>query len=1264
VNAFVVVLAGALLAATQATAAVRGVVLSGDGKPVAHAQVSAYAVEDSLDRMARILAGRARPSIAKTTSADDGSFTLDANGFGVIDVGVTAPDFVPLFGAAVLGDDDVMLELSRPRPSEWRVRSAAGPQRGARAIVMTVDGEYETTSDATGAFSISIPEGVAELMIVADGFNPAVVSPSMPNVSHEIVLDRGAMLHGEVVGPDGSAVVSARISINNIPMATTAANGTFTVAHAPQNPYLIEADAGNLGGSVAGASTPMRIVAHRRVALTGVVRDAQKHPLRGLAIAAVPERSNAWERGGITDENGAFTLHVAPAKYALMLDGQYRAHDSIDVPKPLVHDVVATRAPLLAGVVRLQDGTPVAGAHVGIAFDMPANAEAMTVFEAMPELPGTMTNRNGRFRLLSPNFESQVRLMATKEGLPPAETEPLTAKDQQARGDIVMVVPKTIDVPLRVTDAAGKPIAGVAVRVSHAGRRGGRAIETGTDGTATLHLADGTWRIALAKQGYSPKAIENVRIDAPARPLVAQLDAAVAVRGRVVRNDGSGAGEIMLSLNDGNFAESSPDGSFVFPSVAAGPYMLRYFTANGIDGSLAVNAPVDDVRIVIPEGGDVRGRVTDASGAPVSNFRISIAPAEGFVEPRAVSDADGHFEWKGAPAGPARVSVSATGFASATKEITVAADKLLEGVTIVLTRGRTLRGKVTNASGEPLADVSVNLEVRGSTMREDASAITTRDDGSYEATGLGSDAAIARFAKEGFAPLRRSVAAGDGDTRLDVQLTAGRTVTGHVVTADGKPVTQAHVSAQSAAAGSEAEGDTTHEDGSFTIEGLLPARYDFVAMADSEGRLADVDVSKVSDITIRMPAPTHATISGSVVGAGDARMITVMVTSATSTASAQADSTGKFRIENAPTGIVKVNAIAFTTKPRYTNEATLDVSANSDTHVDLTFPEQFAISGHVTANQSPLAGAAVTLSRMNGESVRAATRDDGSYDATLSAGRYTIDVQAAAVPGGYHAEREIGGPSTVDIAIDVNRIVVTVLDSVSDAPIAGAAVSTREAGMETHTASRGTTAANGQLAISVPRETTQVVVEKNGYATVIVDSISPQITIRMARTDGAVVRLIDARDGRTLTGIAIARDAAGRVIASANEAEPDGTMRLPLLPGTYRFSASANEYGSQTVRADVPGAEVRIVLPRGGKLLLQSRTTLSATARLIEPNGEEYVRCWCSGIAEIKLDGRTTLVDSIAPGSYALEIVAPGAKPRHIPVSVIEGETTPVNADP
>jgi hypothetical protein len=180
-----------------------------------------------------------------------------------------------------------------------------------------------------------------------------------------------------------------------------------------------------------------------------------------------------------------------------------------------------------------------------------------------------------------------------------------------------------------------------------------------------------------------------------------------------------------------------------------------------------------------------------------------------------------------------------------------------------------------------------------------------------------------------------------------------------------------------------------------------------------------------------------------------------------------------------------------------------------------------------------------------------------------------------------------------------------------------------------------------------------------GYAGANVEGKSPAI-VKLTRADGALVRLVDARDGRTLTGDATARDAAGHLLASGSRDGPDGSLRIAVAPGTYRFSGFAAGYGSATVTAEVPSNEVRIPLPRAGRLILVSSSELRGTARLIQPDGEEYVRCWCDGEPEIRISERATLIDSVAPGTYTLEITPNGGKARQYPVSVIEGQMVTV----
>lgn len=67
--------------------------------------------------------------------------------------------------------------------------------------------------------------------------------------------------------------------------------------------------------------------------------------------------------------------------------------------------------------------------------------------------------------------------------------------------------------------------------------------------------------------------------------------------------------------------------------------------------------------------------------------------------------------------------------------------------------------------------------------------------------------------------------------------------------------------------------------------------------------------------------------------------------------------------------------------------------------------------------------------------------------------------------------------------------------------------------------------------------------------------------------------------------------------------------------------------------------------------------------RFVLPDGEEDVRCYCNGIAEIRLDGAVTRVENVAPGSYRTEVLDGTVKIEQThPVVVIEGQPTSVDA--
>ena len=112
--------------------------------------------------------------------------------------------------------------------------------------------------------------------------------------------------------------------------------------------------------------------------------------------------------------------------------------------------------------------------------------------------------------------------------------------------------------------------------------------------------------------------------------------------------------------------------------------------------------------------------------------------------------------------------------------------------------------------------------------------------------------------------------------------------------------------------------------------------------------------------------------------------------------------------------------------------------------------------------------------------------------------------------------------------------------------------------------------------------------------------------------------------------------------------------------GSYLLSTSASGYGTVAVPVTAPTQGLRIGLTPGGTLVIESERDLRGRVRLVQPDGEEYVRCWCNGIADIQFKGRRTSVENVTPGRYTVETVdAPEATaPRAVVVR--EGQTSTI----
>ncbi len=383
----------------------------------------------------------------------------------------------------------------------------------------------------------------------------------------------------------------------------------------------------------------------------------------------------------------------------------------------------------------------------------------------------------------------------------------------------------------------------------------------------------------------------------------------VTVRGLVVDEAGQPAPHVRLRSfgrqDLGAEVRSDDKGAFAIAGLAPG----RYALAGESDDYVFASSPtpvelgthdVDGVRVRVRRGMRVHGRVQPPQACAIR--LASEAPMAGpALGGRAQADArpDGTFEL--GPIAPGSYTARArcpSGDEGAAK---VEVQRGGGDLTIAVTRGASIAGRVVDAKGTPVAGASVNAGSGGRTeitngMITSGAAAMTAADGTFELTGL--DAATYQLSVlHRGRPLpmksrdKATVAVAAGEHKAGVELVVDRpdgVIRGTVTGPDGKPLADAWVSVEQSfddlldgattpgssrmiTVESDDSGDggdagmiapvLTDAAGHFEITGL--PRTPFTVVAEARAGALRGRVSKVTpDATITIPIASVRQLSG------------------------------------------------------------------------------------------------------------------------------------------------------------------------------------------------------------------------------------------------------------------------------------------------------------------------------------------------------------------------------------------------------------------
>src|SRR3954453_5263109 len=1224
-------------------AAVTGVAINIDGKPVSGAKVSLFAPELIAATGSRLTsADPQRKALATMTPDSGGKFTIDVpKDQTVVDIRIDAPGYAPA-GVRLLADDDAGAVLLTQAPMVRGTITANGKPVPNATVYLQGSSEFATKTDAEGHYSAPDPSKWAFRAIVIHpdyAIAEELLGPGGTKKGPDFSLNAGVPVAGRVVAEDGQTpVADAQISLDGWPAGKSGADGTFAIAHARKDWDAVEARIGNRIAQRAHTTTAANLKLAKGGTVSGSVRDVKSQlPVVGARVAVAPSgrfgsRDSALD--AITDAKGNFTVaplaagtyDVRPSRPGYNITGAQlvtvKAADSVQKP------LFGTARGRISGSVADEDKRPVAAARL----NAPATAAGnMFSFSMMPGRFGgeaAYSAPDGHFVLREVEVDADVQVDALKRGYPGAKSGAMKLAPGEKKTGVMITIPRGVAVTGRVTDKDNKPLSGVGVEpvesandamagmrrmmISNMQQRSDDTYRTGSDGTFSIRVKEGTYDLGFKREGYSAKYVRGTKVDANTKPINVVLDPGVEITGRVTR---AGAGvegvNIRAMAQDGfSSAVTGADGAFRLTDLTPGQMMLNIMKQDSfIQEMRSVSAPTRDLVIELPSGGRITGHVLDKnSHQPVTSFMAGVTTSRSGggmtmmmppMQKQFTSD-DGSFVLEGIKPGNTQVVVNAAGYTTArVPNIEVEDGKSAPDVEVDMETGAKLTGRVTGADGSALAGVLVRNDPMaggGRVMRFDGNdgSATTDPNGEYTIDTLEPGEKTFTFSRSGYIAQQKTVTvAGGKDARLDVQMSTGMRVTGFVVSDGGAPIADATITAHSASEMDGGRSGRSDGNGAYTIEGLAPGHYTFNAFKNgySSGVLRDVDIATSGPVRITLKS--GGVITGHVNGltAPELEQTTVFASGTggggpMGASTAPVDSAGNFRMEGAPSGTVRLSArtgAMFGGSSKSAAPKTVELEPGGTAQVDIDFKSSTIIRGRVTRNGAAVPNAQVMFIPRGAKSQTSASASadaDGRYELSgLDDGTYTVQAMDMERLNPFATQYDVHGSGTFDIAIKTVTLRGRVVDAADARALADASVELRPATGATIFGGRGAqTDGSGNFVIeNVAAGTYQITADKSGYGhdarqVIIGDSAPEDVQFRLSPSDGITIRAVDTRDNSALTVNVL------RIVDAQGNELPSGTnffgssevVKLPLAPGTYRVTVMARNYAPQTISMSSP----------------------------------------------------------------------------------------------
>ena len=1089
----------------------------------------------------------------------------------------------PDYGVGFLAERNGEVQLRRGTALRGRVvaRDGTTPVAGATLVA---GGWPMARSGDDGTFTIAHAPARLHALVAVSGNDAgsAAVDGAKPT---QIRLGTAASLSGTVTAKGQAPVAGATVSISGEGMfdsAVTDAKGRYALAALPAETYSAQAmhpayvNAG-MGNVRATPTTTRAFALQPRSRVRGVVLTEDKKPAAGAFVGG------GLTRGGMnpiamTTPAGEFTLRLPETDrlfveawksgYAVALSPMFTLQPG--ETKSGVTLTLQRGFPLQVKVVD-RDRTPVANAAVDITLAAVADANDVVPVpcSVVDRLKCRLTGADGVMETRLGEGKYTVRVGGDDFLMKVLPEQALTARSSP----LVVTVERGAEVSGRVVFADGTPVADA--RVGPLGSFVGGGAVSDANGTFTLKQLPRTPETLVAIViDESPLRSAPVKVTPPARDVTLTIPTPSRLEGRVIDRATSQpvtSFTVLAMRRELNTASRGLDvndanGTFVLKRVQPGALELRV-TAPGYVGATVSDLLVEEgraltgVEVKLDLGGRVVGHVT-AGGSGAAGVHVRTGTRRRNVA-SATTDANGDYTLDGVTPGDETIDFMKDGFVTKHKSVQIVAGKD-NRIDVELDRGREIRGRVVDKSGQPVA----NARIAANTQAVPRAANSMSDaDGQFTISGLEDGRYIVSAQKNGYVGASADDVDAAAGRPVTLTMDRGAAITGRVLGLPAEDLPQVRVSASghnaSASERVDASGNfilTGIPDGSITVTAFkpgMPMRQSAPKVIQVvNGSAPPIDIDFGAGITIRGRvtrngvAVSGGNVSFSPRGRGGVRSANGMIA---------AD--GEYEVSGVEPGDYDIRVYAGgggNDAVQYT------VVGNAVFDIDL---KGASVRGIVvdaaTGVPLPDVHVFITLAAGGNRVWRNATTDsDGRFTLdTLADGAYTLRTEREHYAAASQTVTVSGG-STPPLELRLTRgqeAVVRLVDSETGASLDGS-VGLVDQQTKKFVGSNGSgRAEDGAIHIWAAPGRYTASIRVNGYLTQNVDVVVPGAEVRVAMTRGATLVITSRSGGRFRLVPPGVPSTAGRVGMMIGVAPGQRTPLNSLTPGMYEVDRVSDD---------------------------------------------------------------------------------------------------------